>query len=198
MPLLTLQSAKGYGFGSLVDTGVVNSFESIASTTLSATTSEITFSSIPTDFTHLQIRGVLRGTNAGAQQTAAIRMNGATASGAYRTHTLISKNNTPTGYETGPTTMIEFYEVPAANQASNIFSAVIIDILDYRNTSKNKVAKIAYGFDNGNANASNTVAEFWGVYNSTSAVTSVTLIEQSGSHSYAIGTTFSLYGIKGA
>ena len=98
--------------------------------------------------------------------------------------------------------MIEFYEIPGANQASNIFAPVIIDILDYRDTSKNTVAKIAYGFDNNNTSVggtqSNTVAEFWGVDKSTRAVTSVTLIEQSGLHSYAIGTTFSLYGIKGA
>jgi hypothetical protein len=197
MPLLTTQSARGYGFGS-ASTVVINSFESIASTSLTSATSSIVFSSIPTNFTHLQIRGIVRLTAATNQKTPAIRMNGASALGSYRTHTLISKASTPSSYETGPTTMLEFYEGPAGSQASGVFGAVIIDILDYRNTNKNKVAKITYGMDNANANGSNTISVFTGVYNSTSAITEVSLIEQGGTDNYAVGTTWSLYGIKGA
>ena len=200
MPLLTTQSAKGYGFSRVLAEDVINSFESIASTTLTSAQPTITFSSIPSTFEHLQIRGILRGTIASAQQTAALRFNGDSGSN-YNAHCIISKNNTPTSYNTGPADMMEFYEIPGGNQASGIFAPVIIDILNYKSTSKNKTVRVTYGFDNNNTSVggtqSATISIFSGIWFNTSAVTSITLIEQSSTRNYAIGSTWSLYGIKG-
>jgi hypothetical protein len=199
MPLLTTQSAKGYGWGSLVDTAVGN-YYSIASTSLTTSSATISFSSIPSTYDHLQIRGSIRGTVAGSQQTAAIRLNGDSGNN-YAAHTLLSKNNTPSSYKTGPADMMEFYEGPGGNQASGVFGNVIIDILDYKNTNKNTVIKTIYAWDNNTTavggTQSATVSLFSGLWLNTAAVTSVTLIEQAGTNNYAANTTWSLYGIKG-
>lgn len=198
MPLITTQSAKGYGWSILQN--VPGNYYSIASTNLSSSSSTISFTSIPSTFDHLQIRGSLRGTVSGSQQTAAIRLNGDSGSN-YSAHTLISKNNTPVSYQTGPFTMMEFYEIPGGGQASNVFGNVIIDILDYKNTNKNTVIKTTYAWDNNTTSVggtlSATVSLFSGLWLNTAAVTSITLIEQSGTNSYATNTTWSLYGIKG-
>ena len=197
MPLLTLQSAKSYGFGRLLAEDVINSFESIASTKLSSSTSTVTFTSIPSTFKHLQVRGILRGNASANQQTAAWRLNGAASTGNYRSHCIISKSNTPVSYETGPTDQTEFYEIPAANQSSNIFGSFIMDILDYTSTNKYKVVKTTYGFDNNNANNSNTISIFSGVWLNTNAVTSIDLINQTSPNQWVAGSEISLYGIKG-
>ena len=200
MPLLTTQSAKSYGFTSANLDNVVNSFESIASTRLTSAAPNITFSSIPNTFQHLQLRGIVRGTVSSSQQTAAIRFNG-DSGGNYNAHTIISKANAPTTYETGPDTMMEFYEIPGGNQAAGIFGPVIIDILNYKSTDKYKVIRVLYGFSNNSTSVggtkSATISIFSGVWFNTNAITSISLIEQSGNNSYATGTTFSLYGIKG-
>ena len=60
---------------------------------------------------------------------------------------------------------------------------------------------MTYGWDNNTTSVggtySATTSIFSGVWFNTAAVTSISLIEQSGLHNYATGTTWSLYGMKG-
>ena len=87
--------------------------------------------------------------------------------------------------------------VPAANTLANTFSASIVDILDYSKTNKNKTLRGLGGYeDNGNTTGSPfiTFSSAYSAQLGTGAVTNLTFIIN---NSFAIGTTFALYGIKG-
>lgn len=82
--------------------------------------------------------------------------------------------------------------------ASNIASATsnftggVIDILDYASTSKYKTMRTLGGYD---ANGSGEIALFSGLWQSTSALTSIKLYPNS-SGTYSQYSHFALYGIK--
>ena len=85
--------------------------------------------------------------------------------------------------------------VPGSTAGANIFGVGIVDILDYTNTNKNKVFRSINGDDlNGEGFASLTS----GVWNSTSAITSITFGSVDGGTNMPQYSTFALYGIKGA
>jgi hypothetical protein len=176
-----------------ITTTAGSSYESISTVTVGAGgTSTITFSSIPSTFKHLQIRGVAR-SNSGADNTV-MRFNGDSGNN-YSTHYLVANGGTSTtGNETSAS---RFYvDILTANSTGNFWSADIIDILDYTSTTKNKTARIIAGQNLNNSNSGTT----WlasGLYFATpAAITTVTLTTNSGA-GFAQHTSFALYGIKG-
>ena len=76
---------------------------------------------------------------------------------------------------------------------ANQFGAGITDILDYANTSKYKTVKTVGGYDN---NSDGRIELTSGVWMNTAAVTSITF--SFFGDAVAAGSTFALYGIKGA
>jgi hypothetical protein len=183
--------------GVIASSQVKGSYESIATATVGAgSSSTIQFSSIPNTYKHLQLRGVVRGTNAANQMTGGIRFNNDTGNN-YKAHVMIGKGAAPSSYATGPADFNEFYEIPAANQASGIFGSFVIDIPDYASTSKYKTLKNFYGVDNQNTNATQTISLFTGVWLNTNAITDITFMVQNAVGNYAQFSTISLYGIKG-
>ena len=82
--------------------------------------------------------------------------------------------------------------------ASDIFAGVVIDILDYKNTNKNTVTKTFLGYDvNGTIGSyGGSISLCSGLWLNTNAVTSITLSPEG--FSWIAGTSFALYGIKGA
>lgn len=71
-------------------------------------------------------------------------------------------------------------------------SAVVVDILDYANTNKNKTIRVLAGVDN---NGSGEVALNSGLWPSTSALNTIKILTTSGNlNQYS---SFALYGIKG-
>jgi hypothetical protein len=83
-------------------------------------------------------------------------------------------------------------KIPAASATSNVFSAQIIDILDYANTNKTKVTRILTGYD---LNGSGSVGVESYLFNTTSAITSIKLYPNNNFVQYS---QIALYGIKGA
>ena len=75
--------------------------------------------------------------------------------------------------------------------AANIFGTGIIDILDYADTSKYKTVRTLFGYD---ANGSGYIAFSSNLWQSTSAITSITMTPVNGIAEYS---SFALYGIKG-
>lgn len=71
------------------------------------------------------------------------------------------------------------------------FSGGIMDILDYTNTNKYKTMRMLEGFDQ---NGSGQVYLNSGLWQSTSAITSITITGHN--YNYASGSSFALYGIK--
>lgn len=175
------------------------SFYSIATATVtSGGTASITFSSIPSTYTHLQIRGI--GAGGGGAATGVIdtllRFNGDTA-GNYNIHWLYTfGSGTPSsGNYTASATGIDWGYVTGSNSGTSSFSGLVMDILDYKNTNKFKTVRSFTGEnDSTNSTGNNTIVIGSGLWQSTSAINSITL-SLSG-YSFSQYTQYALYGIN--
>jgi len=176
--------------GSVTPT-VNTSFESIATVTLSSSAASISFSSIPSTYTHLQLRGISKAASSGSPFAYQIRFNGDSAAN-YTYHRLIGNGSAASAVGTTGASQISCFYEPT-NEA-NVFAGGVIDILDYTNTNKNTVVKTLGGYD---ANGSGYATFFSGVWLNTAAITSITLITESATNT-AQYSSFALYGIKGA
>ena len=168
----------------------VNSYESIATTTVgSGGTSTITFSSIPATYTHLQIRGIAR-TTSGTNVDFRIQMNSDTGSN-YARHSLRGDGTNVNGEANA--SQIYMWLDRAIPGATDIFGDVVIDILDYANTSKYKTMR---GLGGADRNGSGIIALSSGLWMDTSAITTLTITLETGS--FAEYSSIALYGIKGS
>jgi len=166
---------------------VANSYESIATTTVGAGgASSITFSSIPSTYQHLQIRGIGKNT-AGVDYV--LRYNGDSGSN-YRGHVLFGDGASTFSQSTfgGTYTGNDI----AFNGGTTYSVAFVTDILDYTNTNKNKTLRGLYGVDE---NGSGQIVLISGLWMNTAAVSSITVTAVSGTFSQY--SSFALYGIKG-
>jgi hypothetical protein len=183
-------SAKAYGFTSAVAAGT--SYESIATTTVgSGGVSSVTLSSIPSTYTHLQLRCIARSTyNLNASSSLIMRINGDTSNTNYAVHLLDGNGSSASAY--GASSDSPQGAVSNATAGANIFGAAIFDILDYTNTNKYKTIRILSGNDN---NGSGTLRFASGAsYANTNAITSLVISTPSGD--LAQYSSFALYGIK--
>ena len=162
----------------------VGDFESIATTTVGAGGSaSISFSSIPSTYKHLQVRCMYNTiTN---PDNIGLTINGSTAP--VRTHFLFGNGSSASsGNDTA-----NFFTLQAGASATTMYG-MVIDILDYANTNKNKTLRALGG---GDFNGSGVVWLSSALYATTSAVTSLTL-QGNGGQSFTQYSSFALYGIK--
>jgi len=185
-------SARGYGdlLSKSGGSPIAGAYDALATVTVGATAqSSIVFSGIPNTYTHLQIRFI--GASNASQDGTDIRFNSDSGSN-YSTHGI---------YGTGSGSGSAFSITSATNIATqmtmtttaNTFGVGIVDILDYSNINKNKTVRCLTGYD---LNGSGTVYLISGAWYSTSAVNSITLFANTGTNSFASGTSISLYGVK--
>jgi hypothetical protein len=148
-----------------------------------------TFSSIPQTFTHLQLRMFVRDTFSSAASTAFVRFNGDTGSN-YVCHYLNGNGSSASSGASLSQSYLTVGDIPAGTSTANVYGSLVVDILDYTNTNKNKVTKTLGGFD---ANGSGIVSLYSGLWLNTAAITSI----QCGATSLgdASGTYLSLYGV---
>lgn len=158
-----------------------NSYESIQTVTVGAGGStSISFTSIPSTYKHLQVRGLHRKTTSGAWVT--IELNSDTTASNYTYHRLSGDGSTV------------FAEANASiNRCFTSYDSVgsvIIDILDYTNTNKNTTIRTLSGWDGNGSGEVNYVSNLW---KNTAAVSSITF----NISTFAQYTQLALYGIKG-
>lgn len=176
----------------------IGRFDSIA--TINATGSDggggHRFANIPQRYRHLQLRALVRGIRTtAATDFLFLRLNTDPGGSSYAWHSLQSDGTTvtPTAIAAGTTTYMAFAasnNVPAASNTANVFAAFIIDILDYSNTSKNKVVTCYGGYDN---NSSGLISFGSGLWLNTAAVTDISL--GPAVDIAAFRSTYALYGI---
>lgn len=162
-------------------------YDSIATTTLTGSQATITFSSIPSTYTHLQLRIFGKAT---ASAYLKITFNGASTN--FDSHYLDGNGTSATAGFDAATTFISNYGA-IANTTTSVFGTVIIDLLDYANTNKYKTYRSLSGTD---YNGSGSVDLTSGLWQSTSAISQIDLNVNTGS--FAQYSSFALYGIKGA
>jgi hypothetical protein len=147
----------------------------------------VTFSSIPQNYEHLQIRGIAAGS--GVQST--MRFNSDSGSN-YALHQILGDGSTVSAG--AGTSQTGINSIGYLTNVSNVFIPFVIDILDYTNTNKYKTTKFIFGWE---ANSGGNYITFnSALWMSTSAVSTITISANSGT----IGqhSSYALYGIKKA
>ena len=190
MPLTTtLASSSARGYGGLVTFGVPTSYESIATVTVgSGGSSSISFTSIPSTYTHLQIRATM--INASNNYSIKIRFNSDTSTN-YSAHQI---TGTGSAVLAGAESSVDIALIGVGANNTSLYSAgMVTDILDYANTNKYKTVRSLSG---GDGNGSGQIKLCSAGWRSTSAITSI-FINADGS-TFNQYTHFALYGIKGA
>ncbi len=163
---------------------VTNSYESIATVTVgSGGSTQIDFTSIPSTFKHLQLRAAAKGST---NLYAPIRFNGDTTLANYRSHQLYGNGVSATASDEGNNFYIN-------NVLGTNFNGVVMDILDYQNTNKNKTVRMLQGIDNNGSGSIMFVSGLW--MNSGTAISSIRFTVNTGN--FAEYSSFALYGIKG-
>jgi hypothetical protein len=166
-------------------------YDSIATVTVGAA-AVVTFTSIPATYTHLQLRCLARGADAGDSHIE-VRFNGDTGYN-YSYHYVYGDGATVYAGAAASDAHIRLNRIAGAGTASNIFGGVVFDLLDYANTNKYKTSRALVGYD---ANGSGQIHFTSGNWRNTSAITSIELAAETQSN-FAQYSTFALYGIKGA
>jgi len=174
-------------------TYVASSYESISTTTLGSNQTTISITGIPSTFKHLQLRVLGRSAFAGSSNgSMRIQCNSDTGSN-YSYHTLIGLGASTLAQGAATQTTMRLSYFPDDLVTSGVFGAAVVDVLDYGSTSKYKTFRCFGGDDR---NGGGYVGVYSGLWQSTSAITSLQIIHGDGD--WLAGSTFALYGIKEA
>ena len=177
---------------SSITSSTLGSFESIQTITIASgnTQAAIEFTSIPSNYQHLQIRALSRTNRADNLDQIYIQFNGDTGSN-YTRHFVNGDGATAQSFGEGSKTSGQNIYTFGANTNANIFGGAIFDILDYKDTNKYTTVRTLLGGDRNGAGFITLNSNLW---MSTSAVTS---IKFTALGSFVGFTHFALYGIKG-
>jgi hypothetical protein len=162
------------------DTGVMFPIQMVSVGAAGAST--ISFTSIPATYKNLQIRITTTATTA---DDIGMKIN---SNVGLKTHWIMGDGSTAVSTVNNPWSTYGLYISNNGNVATNPTS-LIIDLLDYTNTSKNKVIRFIGGRD---ANGSGRVWLGSGLFDDLTAVSTITFTS-----SFAQYTSAALYGIKG-
>lgn len=190
-PILTGIVASGIS-GNLYNA----SYESISTVTLGSTQTQIELANIPTTYEHLQIRISGRSTGAYTYSSAYLRLNN-DAGNNYTYHSLLGDGTSAQSYGRGYAgdNIVVAQNITGATSLTDNFGAVIVDIVNYANTSKLKTIRSFGGYDNnGSGTPIGTINLNSSLYNSISAITNIKLFTDGD---FAANTIVALYGIKG-
>ena len=175
------------------------SYESIATVTVgSGGATSIEFTSIPSTYTHLQIRGIARSkrTDFSIDQLYT-RINSDSGSN-YSWHWLYGNGSSAgTDAGTSSTSMnLGWFATNASASVTNAFGGFVLDILDYANTNKYKTVRILCGNDlnGGGSPFTGTIVFASGLWRNTNAITSISF--DPSESDFAQYSSFALYGIK--
>ena len=174
-------------------------YQSIATVTVgSGGSSSVTFSSIPSTYTHLQVRIFFTPYSSAGDSFVFAKINGDT--GANYAYHWLSGNGSSAGSSgaSGSSNGIIFGVATGTGNSSLYVSSSIVDILDYTNTNKNKTIRAFSGIDqntNSGVGGTSQLYFFSGLWASTSAISSITINSPYGNFNQY--SSFALYGIKG-
>jgi hypothetical protein len=186
MPIpLGVLAVAGAGAGPV---GAGNAYEWLETTVLTGNQASVSFSNLNSTYgstyQHLQLRIVTRDTFTGGDgSTVLMRFNSDSGSN-YAYHQLKGNGSSVTSNGNANQSRIVFEQSSNGN-----WSADIIDILDPFETTKNTTVRILSG-----AQTTGFISLVSGFWNNTAALTTILL--QTEGFNLAIGSRFSLYGMR--
>jgi len=180
----------------------MSTYQLIASNTLSASASSITFSSISSSYVDLSIRFHMKGIGAGNFVSPLLTFNGnssALYSQAYILSPLSSADVTGGNSYNSQSTYVQLNRAFPGTNAGSAWSDMEIYMTNYANFAASSANKNFWAYSlqpNDNATSLNVqnIVLTSGQMQLTSAINSFTLA--SAGNSFAAGTSVSLYGIK--
>jgi hypothetical protein len=193
-----------FGLGFFATAGVsaaAGSFDLLETQTLGSSTSSVTFSSLSSyasTYQHLQLRILTRTDRGGADSDPVILQFNSDTGSNYTRHGLGGYNfgGSSAVYSNAGTSQTSLFlaeAMPVSSSTANAFGAIVTDILDPFETTKNKTVRSLNGM---NA-AWSSIELRSGAWLSTTAVSSIVIKPLVGSN-LVTGSRFSLYGIKAA
>lgn len=173
------------------------SWESISTTTLTGTASSITFSSIPSTYKYLQLRGIARDdkTSNYNNDDLYIVFNGDTGANYSQRIIYAGFGGVSQNSVSGLSQVRSRGGVQSGLQNTYSFGANIIDIYNYADTGKLTTVKMNSGARSQRTSAEQYYSMGQSIWSSTAVVSTITLSSSTGS--FVAGTSFALYGIKG-
>lgn len=173
------------------------SYESIATANGTGSSATVSFTSISSAYTHLQIRAIARDTSAFNDSYGAKLKINSDAGGNYASHYLLgSGSSVAAGSQGTSITPPNCMQTAGGGMSASIYSAIIIDFLDYKNTNKYKTIRILTGVEANSATGDNLGLQS-ALWMNTNAITQIDITSDSGGN-WTTDTQFALYGIKGA
>lgn len=153
----------------------------------SSAQSTISFTSIPSTYKHLQVRGILL-TSTPTNPT--YQFNSDTGNN-YTGHHLWGTGSSANANTQGPNGSTIYFNY---NPSTSYPSVFVMDILDYASTTKNKTTKVLAGSDTNGGTAEIALwSSLWN--NSATAISSIQL--KGNGADFTQYTSVALYGIKG-
>jgi hypothetical protein len=163
-----------------------STYEPIATTTLGTAAATITFSSIPSTYTDLRLVFVFSGN---AAVNPRFRFNGDTGTN-YSQTALMGDGATPQSTAATNQNLLRFTLYNGL--AAGVIGLRTLDVFSYTGST----FKTCLTTNSSDSNGSGQVGRDVGLWRSTSAITQIELI--SGSSTFDVGSTATLYGIKNA
>ena len=177
--------------GFMAGAASLTDYESIQTVTVGGGgAANVEFTSIPAGYSHLQVRGIARGTTADTLVLVRFQLNSDTGNN-YARHIITGDGSTVGVAADASQSVGGVGNFAAANASASIFGTAVLDILDYANTNKYKTVRSLSGNDR---NGAGTVGLFSSLWLSTSAITSIKIFPAAGN--FAQYSSFALYGIK--
>ena len=172
------------------------SYESIQTVTVGTNSpTSVSFTSIPSTYKHLQIRGIVRDSRSATWiDTLWMYCNSDTTGSNYYSH-IIYGSGSAAGADANAG--VNSYGMPigvtGATNVTTSFAPFVIDILDYANTNKNKTVRSLHGVED-NANGQMRLRS--GLWVGTAAISSLTFQGGDAGVFFQQYSSFALYGIK--
>lgn len=178
--------------------GIATSYESIATVTVGAGgSSSVSFSSISSAYTHLQVRAFTQ-TNRATYGIDEIKINLNSDTGNnYASHDLYGDSSAAGAAASTSTGKIQPFRTSGTSTGGS-FGVTIIDLLDYANTNKYKTVRSLGGVDfNGTLGGFGGAVDLnSGLWMNTAAITAIAFAPSAGTL-FTQYSSFALYGIKG-
>jgi hypothetical protein len=170
-------------------------YKQIASTTVSALTTTVTFSSIPSTFTDLHIVNSLRGQSNASTLNSIMYFNGINGGVAYsQQNWFYHFGSAGSNISLTNSNIQEMYIPTNSSNVPNAYAAYSIYIGDYASAAPKNI--IAHGGFASNSSADSSFRVIGGLWNSTDAITSISF--NVTANNFAVDSMFTLYGIKKA
>lgn len=188
--------------GSLTTPGAKGAFvlpgnyELITTYTLTGTSTAINFNSIPQTYKHLEIRGVLQGTQGTDRGNSweLFQINGNATNYSY-SYLRGYEGDTANGSKDVNSATLALGDALYQGANTSVFQTVIAKFNNYSETDIIKNFTVWSGWAN-SASSQNRIIFLQGNYQSTAAITSISF-PNSNTSGFAIGSSLQLYGVAG-